>query len=82
MNIILTANEDGTGTCIHTDAIPLHELGTLTVKRASTIEFNEAQQLWEVRMEDKLTGTWAVYFTDKSRAVCLQWEHDYVQSKM
>ena len=81
MSSILTFHEDGTATALHTDAIPLQSLGALKVSRASTIEFDEPSQEWQVKIEDKLTGTWAVYFSHDSRAECLRWEHDYIQER-
>jgi hypothetical protein len=79
---ILTFHENGTASALHTDAIPLQSLGALKVSRASTIEFNEADQLWEVRIPDALTNTSAVFFTNASREVCLAWEHSYFNGKI
>ena len=82
MTHAITFHEDGTATALHTDAIPLQSLGALKVSRASTIEFNEADQLWEVRIENKIGGSNAVYFRDASREVCLSWEHSYFNGKV
>ncbi len=68
----LTFHPDGTARCLYTDAIPLATLGTLRVRRASWIDFNEHTQQWEVRfspMSDKPV------FTHASREECLRWEH-------
>ena len=49
MNSVLTFELDGVVRCLHTDAIPLQSLGTLTVQRATSIEFNASTQQWEVK---------------------------------
>ncbi len=72
MNPVLTFELDGTGRCLHTDAIPLQSLGTLTVKRATTIEFNASTQQWEVKDADGLT-----LHSDPSRSCCLAWEVEH-----
>jgi len=71
MNPVLTFELDGTGHCLHTDAIPLQSLGTLEISRATTIEFNSAVQQWEVKANDG-----AILFVDPSRSCCLAWELD------
>jgi hypothetical protein len=62
--------KDGSVVGVYTDLIPLHKLGTLTISRASTIEFNSTTQQWEVRW----TGEESVAFSNPSRTVCNQWE--------
>lgn len=71
MNPVLTFDVDGTGHCLHTDAIPLQTLGVLEVHRATSIEFNSASQQWEVKDADGLT-----LHSDPSRSCCLAWELD------
>ncbi len=71
MNPVLTFDVDGTGYCLHTDAIPLQSLGTLEIHRATSIEFNSAVQQWEVKANDG-----AILFVDPSRSCCLAWEVD------
>ncbi|TXT46356.1 MAG: hypothetical protein FD140_4492 [Limisphaerales bacterium] len=71
MNPVLTFELDGTGHCLHTDAIPLQSLGTLEVHRATNIEFNSAVQQWEVKDATGLT-----LHSDPSRSCCLAWELD------
>lgn len=68
---VLTFNPSGTGSCLYTELIDLQQLGSLQVTRASTIEFNESGQVWEVRAAAKLL------FSNRSRAVCLAWELQY-----
>ena len=69
MNPVLTFEPDGVVRCLHTDAIPLQSLGTLTVKRATNIEFNASTQQWEVK-----DAAGAILFTNPSRSCCLAWE--------
>ena len=72
MNPVLTFDVDGTGHCLHTDAIPLQTLGTLEVHRASTIEFNSATQQWEVK-----DAKGESLHSDPSRSCCLAWELEH-----
>jgi hypothetical protein len=60
----------GTAHCLYDEAIDLHALGRLHIRRASHIEFNEQTQIWEVR----LVGRDEVVFADASRQRCLGWE--------
>ena len=70
MNIVITFNPNGTGSCLYTELIDLHSIGRLEVSRASNIEFNNQTQRWEVK---NLQGK-ALYFP-RSRSACLEWEH-------
>ena len=70
MKHVFNIGADGTIECLHTDAIPLGDIGSLTVRRASTVDFNESTQLWEVRWP----GSDAVVFSDPSRSACINWE--------
>jgi len=65
---------DGTARCLWTEAVPLHELGRLEIHRASSIEFRDAAQLWQVM---DLKGR--VRFFAKSRSACLEWEQTNLQ---
>jgi hypothetical protein len=73
--IAISFKVDGTAHCLWTEAVPLHELGRLEIKRASTIEFNNQIQKWEVK-----DTRGKVRFIAKSRAVCLAWEHQHFNS--
>jgi len=68
--VVLTFTPDGTGRCLYTELIELNSLGRLEIDRASTIEFNNGNQFWEVK---NLKGR-VLYFS-RSRAACLAWEH-------
>ena len=69
---VIRFNEDGAGHCLYTEAIDLSSIGELEVQRASTIEFNAANQSWEVR---RPTGE--CLFSHRMRSVCLAWELQY-----
>jgi hypothetical protein len=68
----ITFSPTGTALTLWTDAIPLQKLGELTITRASTIEFNQADQRWEVRDAEN-----NLLFTHFSRSACLDWEHQH-----
>jgi hypothetical protein len=48
---VLTFRPDGTITGLYAELIPLDEIGELEISRATSIEFNNTQQVWEVRNE-------------------------------
>jgi len=75
-NHVITFAADGTARCLWTEAVPLQELGTLDVHRASQVEFNPLKQVWEVRLTSNPS---AVAFSHPSRAFCLQWEREALQ---
>jgi hypothetical protein len=69
MNTI-TFTPDGNGHALYTEVIDLAAVGSLTIERATAVEFNHATQGWEVRdLHDQLMHT------NPSRAACLAWEH-------
>ena len=67
---------DGTARCLWTEAVPLHELGRLDVKRASTVEYN-AKTKWEVRLASEPE---TVAFSHPSRETCLDWERNTINA--
>ena len=69
--MIISFTTDGRAQAVYTEALPLSDLGTLTAKRASNVEFNQQSQQWEVRFEMD-PGT--VAFSHASRAQCIKWE--------
>ena len=62
---------DGTATAFYDEELGLTELGEVSLERVSTVEWNKLFQCWEVW---KLGKDSRLLFSDKSRAVCLQWE--------
>ena len=74
MNVTISLKPDGTALCLWTDAISLHEVGHLEITRASTLEFNHANQKWEV-----IDRKGKVRLIAKSRSACLEWEQENLQ---
>ena len=69
-SIVINIAESGAISCLWTEVLPLNEIGTLHVQRASNVEFNPTTQMWEV----SLCGSDRVDYTNPSRAVCIAWE--------
>ena len=70
---LMTIGTEGSAQCLYTEALPLHTLGTLHVKRWSEIEYNNHTSQWEVYLvEEKRIG-----YRNISREACLKWEKDY-----
>ena len=67
---VLTFTASGEGHGLYTEAIALGSIGRLTLRRATTIEFNETSQQWEVH-----DAGGVLLHTHPSREVCLAWEH-------
>ena len=74
--MILDFTGDGHAHCLYDEAIDLHTLGHLHMRRASHIEFNERTQQWEVR----LVRGGDVVFADPSRKMCLAWERRHLDA--
>ena len=70
----ITFAADGSARTLWTDALPLRELGTLFIRRASWIDFNEHTQKWEVRFDPHADDP---VFCNPSRSECLRWEHNH-----
>lgn len=64
----ITFRPDGTVRCLYSELIDLQQLGRLKIQRASSIEFDENQQRWQVRINN------LVAFSSPSRQECLEWE--------
>lgn len=62
---------DGTGRAVYTEELPLAELGSLSMTRASSVEYNETTQQWDVRLTSNPDQ---VAYSDKSRNECIKWE--------
>ena len=69
---VLTFRPDGTAQGLYTEAIALHELGRLSIRRATTIEFDDAAQNWVVR-----DSSGAKHYQSPSRQSCLDWEREH-----
>jgi hypothetical protein len=73
MNIVFTP--EGVGRCLYTEAIPLDQIGKLSIERASQVEFCNRLQAWRVSVEG------AVLFCAPTRQQCLDWERCYFESQ-
>ena len=62
----------GDGHCLYTERIDLKAIGSLQIARASTIEFNNTKETWEVR-----NTAGHLLFSNASRALCVAWEEQY-----
>lgn len=84
--IVISFNADGTAEALHTDEFPLAALGRLSMERASTVEFNEVSQWWEVRLValpgDDVKFLGPVVYSNPSRANCIQWERDVINERL
>ena len=69
---VLTFTPDGTGHGLYTEVIELSTVGGLAMERATSIEFNQSGQEWEVR-----TAGGDLLHTNQSRTACLAWEHEH-----
>ena len=69
---ILTFNPDGTAEGLYTEPISLCAVGRLSIRRASTSEFDDACQEWVVRSPEG-----ARLYQSPSRQQCLDWERGY-----
>jgi len=72
ITVVLTFDPTGNGHCLFTEAIDLSTLGALEIVRASSVEFNNTAQLWEVKSPEG-----ELLFSHPSRQACLRWEHQY-----
>ena len=72
MNLAIRFSPDGTGRCLYTENIDLSSLGSLSIERASNIEFDNKKQVWRVM---DLGGK--PLHEAKSRQACLDWEQEY-----
>ena len=69
--ICLQFGTDGTGHAVYTEALPLAQLGQLSMRRASVVEYNEATQQWEVFLA---SNPEQVAYSHPSRSECIRWE--------
>ncbi len=69
---VLRFDPTGDGHCLYTEAVDLTSIGSLQIARASSIEFNQQRQKWEVKNSEG-----QVLVADSSRQACLDWEHQY-----
>lgn len=63
---------DGTATALWTEALPLADIGSLQVHRASEIEYNNFSEMWECRINGEMLCM------SRSRQFCLDFEHAHI----
>ena len=68
----LSFDTTGNGSCFYTEAIDLQSIGALEISRATTIEFNQNTQHWEVKDNDGV-----LLYSNPSRQMCLMWEQQH-----
>lgn len=73
MSTSLVFGPDGRVHGLYTEVIDLNRIGRLQIQRATTIEYCNEQQLWQVR---NLCG--AILFSHPSRQQCLNWEFEHL----
>lgn len=73
---ILSVATDGTLRCLWNEDIPLAAIGSLTVERASTIEFDHQAQCWQVVIDGEAA------YSHPSREACLAWEHQHFNAQL
>ena len=66
---VLTFDNNGVGSCLYSELIDLQSIGSLEIKRATTIDFNNQSQFWEVK-----DRRGSVLYFSRSRTACLAWE--------
>lgn len=70
MKIVLEIDKEGNMHGLYTDEIDLFSIGRVTnVHKASNVEFNETEQMWEV---SSLDGE--VLYKDQNREAAIEWE--------
>lgn len=79
MNSVISFAPDGTARCLWLEHLPLNEIGRLEIARASTVEFNQDSQQWEVRLAD---NPQRVAFAHPSRARCIAWEIETLNAQL
>jgi hypothetical protein len=72
----LTFTPDGVGHGLYTEAIPLGNIGSLQIERATMIEFDNYTQYWRI-----YDPTGFPMFSSPSREACLEWERQHLDAQ-
>ena len=67
---------DGIARTVYSETIDLSALGRLGIERATTVEFDNAAQMWTVTDADGVS-----VFRSRSRNRCLEWERRYLETR-
>ena len=81
--IELTVNKQGNIECVQQDVLDLCELGHVTNERASDVVWDDKCQEWVATIRAKFLNFIELthVFRDKSRAVCIQKETEYLNRR-
>ena len=71
--------EDGLIKGVHCEAMGL--VGRATIKRASTIEFDNELQEWVACIKPEFQYKQPAKFAAKTREECVEWEIDYLNHR-
>ena len=77
MNTALYFTPDGTGRALYNETVNLVAIGRLNISRATRIEFDDREQLWQVHPPRSRK----VLFANPSREACLAWEQAYLEEQ-
>ena len=77
MNTALYFTPDGTGRALYNETVNLAAIGRLNISRATRIEFDDREQLWQVHPPRSRK----VLFANSSREACLAWEQAYLEEQ-
>ncbi len=76
MSAALVFTTDGRAQGLYTEAIDLSLLGVLSIRRATSIEFDNSKQYWRVRDPQGFA-----LFNSPSREACVAWERQYLETE-
>lgn len=78
MNHTISIESDGSIQTLWTDKLDLQDLGALSMRRASNIEFCPIGQDWAVFIGDSAIP----YYRNRSREACIAWEIEYFNNQL
>ena len=79
----LNIKPDGTVVTVHNDELDLHELGTVKMRRATSVEWIEDKQCWQVMFFQHVADTKRVFVDGfKKRGDALAFERQVLLDKL
>lgn len=76
--IVIAFDPTGEARAVQDDILASLDLGRMAMERASTVEWNETGQEWEVRFTDSQE----VVYRHPSREQCIAWEVKQLQAAL